>query len=99
MAPKRGKPASGLGLIASVAALAAGGIALGIELERRIVAKRIVRNTVEDLGEFFSLRSDGPDVTTPDGVVLLRGDPPPRHAHHDRHAVLPSSTCLDRTAP
>lgn len=70
MAPKRGQLASGLGLVASVAALAAGGIALGIELERRIVAKRIVRNSVEDLGEFFSLRSDGPDVTTPDGVVL-----------------------------
>ena len=70
MAPKRSRLASGLGLVASVAALAAGGIALGIELERRIVSKRIVRNSVEDLEEFFSLRSDGPDVTTPDGVVL-----------------------------
>ena len=70
MAPKRGRLASGLGLVASVATLAAGGMALGIELERRIVSKRIVRNSVEDLEEFFSLRSDGPDVTTPDGVVL-----------------------------
>jgi pimeloyl-ACP methyl ester carboxylesterase len=53
-----------------VAALAAGGIALGIELERRIVSKRIARNTEADLEEFFSLRSEGPDVITPDGVVL-----------------------------
>jgi pimeloyl-ACP methyl ester carboxylesterase len=70
MAPGRGRIASGLGLVASIAALAAGGLALGIELERRIVSKRIVRNSVVDLEEFFSLRSDGPDVTTPDGVVL-----------------------------
>ena len=62
MAPGRGRIASGLGLVASITALAAGGLALGIELERRIVSKRIVRNSVEDLEEFFSLRSDGPDV-------------------------------------
>jgi pimeloyl-ACP methyl ester carboxylesterase len=43
---------------------------MGIELERRIVAKRIGRNSQADLEKFFSLRSDGPDVTTPDGVVL-----------------------------
>ena len=70
MAASRGRLAAGLGLIASVAALAAGGIAMGIELERRIVAKRIGRNSQADLEEFFSLRSDGPDVITPDGVVL-----------------------------
>ena len=70
MAPNRGRLATGLGLVASVAALAAGGIALGIELERRIVAKRIARNSEADLEGFFSLRSDGPDVITPDGVVL-----------------------------
>ena len=70
MAASRGRLAAGLGLVASVAALAAGGIAMGIELERRIVAKRIGRNSQADLEEFFSLRSDGPDVTTPDGVVL-----------------------------
>jgi pimeloyl-ACP methyl ester carboxylesterase len=62
--------AAGLGVITGVAALAAGGIALGIELERRIVAKRITRTSEADLEAFFSLRSDGPDVTTPDGVVL-----------------------------
>jgi pimeloyl-ACP methyl ester carboxylesterase len=43
---------------------------MGLELERRIVAKRITRTSVADLESFFSLRSDGPDVTTPDGVVL-----------------------------
>jgi pimeloyl-ACP methyl ester carboxylesterase len=70
MAAIRGKLAAGLGLLTSVAALAAGGIALGVELERRIVSRRIARNTEAGLEEFFSLRSDGPDVTTPDGVVL-----------------------------
>jgi pimeloyl-ACP methyl ester carboxylesterase len=69
MAPRSGL-AAGLGVITGVAALAAGGIALGIELERRIVAKRITRTSEADLEAFFSLRSDGPDVTTPDGVVL-----------------------------
>ena len=69
MAPRSGL-AAGLGVITGVAALAAGGIALGIELERRIVAKRIKRTSEADLEAFFSLRSDGPDVTTPDGVVL-----------------------------
>ena len=67
---KRGSLATGLGLVASVAALAAGGVALGIELEHRIVSKRIARNSEADLEEFFALRSDGPDVITPDGVVL-----------------------------
>jgi pimeloyl-ACP methyl ester carboxylesterase len=70
MASSRGRLAAGLGLVASVAALAAGGIAMGIELERRIVSKRIGRSSEADLEEFFSLRSDGPDVITPDGVVL-----------------------------
>ena len=41
---------SGLvGLVASVAALAAGGIALGIELERRMVAKRIIRSSESEV--------------------------------------------------
>jgi pimeloyl-ACP methyl ester carboxylesterase len=70
MAPQRSRLAAGFGLVTSVAALAAGGIAMGIELERRIVAKRITRTSEADLDAFFSLRSDGPDVTTPDGVVL-----------------------------
>ena len=70
MAPQRSGLAAGFGVLTGIAALAAGGIALGIELERRIVAKRITRTSEADLAAFFSLRSDGPDVTTPDGVVL-----------------------------
>ena len=70
MAKPSGGLAGAVGLITSVAALAAGGVALGIELERRIVSKRIARNSEAGLEEFFALRSDGPDVTTPDGVVL-----------------------------
>ena len=70
MRASRGRLAAGLGLVASVAALAAGGIAMGIELERRVVAKRIRRSSQANLEDFFSLRSDGPEVITPDGVVV-----------------------------
>jgi pimeloyl-ACP methyl ester carboxylesterase len=70
MPASRGRLAAGLGLVASVAALAAGGIAMGIELERRVVAKRIRRSSQANLEDFFSLRSDGPEVITPDGVVV-----------------------------
>jgi pimeloyl-ACP methyl ester carboxylesterase len=66
----RNRLAEGVGLIAGVAALAMGGAALGLELERRIVSKRINRSTESEIEEFFSLRSDGPKVTTADGVVL-----------------------------
>jgi pimeloyl-ACP methyl ester carboxylesterase len=66
----RNRLAEGVGLIAGVAALAMGGVAMGLELERRIVSKRIDRSTQSEIEEFFSLRSDGPDVTTADGVVL-----------------------------
>lgn len=58
-----------LGLIAGVAALAAGGIAAGLELEQRVISRRI-RAVATDSEPFFSLRSPGPEVTTPDGVVL-----------------------------
>lgn len=70
MPASRGRLGAGLGLVASVAALAAGGIAMGIELERRVVAKRIRRSSQANLEDFFSLRSDGPEVITPDGVVV-----------------------------
>ena len=66
----RNRLAEGVGLIAGVAALAMGGVAMGLELERRIVSKRIDRSSESELAEFFSLRSDGPQVTTADGVVL-----------------------------
>ena len=67
MAPRLGE---GLGLVAGFAAVAAGGIALGLELERRIVAKRILRSSVAEVQDFFALRSPGVGITTPDGVVL-----------------------------
>jgi pimeloyl-ACP methyl ester carboxylesterase len=60
----------GFGLLAGVLALAVGGVAAGLELERRVVTKRITRSRRPDEEGFFRLRSDGPDVTTPDGVVL-----------------------------
>jgi pimeloyl-ACP methyl ester carboxylesterase len=67
---RRGRVAQGLGLIAGMAAMAAGGIAIGVELERRIVNTRIARKPRDDREGFFELRSDGPLITTPDGVVL-----------------------------
>jgi pimeloyl-ACP methyl ester carboxylesterase len=66
----RNRLAAGVGLVAGVAALAMGGVAIGVELERRIVSKRISRSTDSEIAEFFSLRSEGPPVTTADGVVL-----------------------------
>jgi pimeloyl-ACP methyl ester carboxylesterase len=65
-----GRVAQGLGLIAGIAAMAAGGIAIGVELERRIVNSRIARQQRDDREGFFELRSDGPLITTPDGVML-----------------------------
>ena len=65
------KPYGAVGLAASVLALAGGGIALGLELERRLVSKRLHAERGEvDEEPFFSLRSPGPVVTTPDGVQL-----------------------------
>ncbi|MDN5769964.1 MAG: alpha/beta hydrolase [Microlunatus sp.] len=63
--------AGSLGLAASVLALAGGGIALGLELERRMVSKRLhAERDAADEEPFFSLRSNGPTVTTRDGVKL-----------------------------
>ncbi len=85
MAPRRAGPATsgsgpgrvrpsglaqGIGLVAGIAALAAGGVAAGIELERRIVSRRIRSTSRSELESYFSLRTAGPEVTTPDGVVL-----------------------------
>jgi len=82
----RNRLAEGVGLIAGVAAMAMGGIAAGLELERRLINKRITRSTQVELEEFFALRSAGPSLTTANGVVLhtevdevsARGDDPPR---------------------
>jgi pimeloyl-ACP methyl ester carboxylesterase len=62
--------ASGLGLVTGAVALATGGIAAGLELERRIVTKRILGQVTEEHEDFFGLRADGPKIVTPDGVVL-----------------------------
>ena len=67
-------------------ALAGGGIALGLELERRLVSKRLHadRDEVEE-EPFFSLRSTGPTVITPDGVELHTevDELPPRRRNTD----------------
>jgi pimeloyl-ACP methyl ester carboxylesterase len=65
-----GRIAKGLGFITGVSAVAAGGIAAGLELERRFVTKRILRETSDESEKFFGLRADGPKIITPDGVVL-----------------------------
>ncbi len=68
--PEPSRLARGLGLLAGVAALAAGGIAAGLELEKRVVAKRLNRDSRIDDEPFFSLRSSGPSLATSDGVLL-----------------------------
>lgn len=62
--------AAGLGLVAGVIAMAAGGVAAGLELERRMVSKRLDRDSRIDDEPFFSLRSSGPVLATSDGVLL-----------------------------
>ena len=69
-AARRSGLSESFGLVAGVAALAAGGIAAGLELERRIVAKRLHRPSTDASEPFFSLRSPGPAVLTLDGVRL-----------------------------
>ena len=66
----RNRLAEGLGLVAGVAGLALGGVAVGLELERRVISKRIDRNTEAEVAELFSLHTPKIPVTTPDGVVL-----------------------------
>ncbi|GAA2097986.1 alpha/beta hydrolase [Microlunatus panaciterrae] len=65
-----GRIAQGIGLVAGLVALAGGSVAAGLELERRIVSRRLRLRDEDDNEDFFSLRSSGPKVTTPDGVVL-----------------------------
>lgn len=60
---------------AGFAAVAVGALA-GLALERRLVTRRIRQRALDEGEEgeefvpFFSLRAPGPDVHTPDGVVL-----------------------------
>lgn len=60
----------GAGVVAGIAALSVGSLAVGVELERRLLAKRLSRTTALALEPFFGLRAPGPEVVTPDGVHL-----------------------------
>lgn len=67
----RGVVGQTVALVAGATALAAGGLAAGLELERRLVGRGLRRRRAEvDDEPFFSLRSGGPSVVTPDGVTL-----------------------------
>lgn len=66
-----GRLAKGVGLITGIGALAAGAVAAGFELERRIVTSRFLKPRSATVREpFFSLRAPGPEVVTRDGVSL-----------------------------
>ena len=60
----------GIGLIAGAAALALGGVAAGLKLERDLIGRRLRAQLAETDEDFFGLRSDGPLVETLDGVRL-----------------------------
>ncbi|OYO23947.1 alpha/beta hydrolase [Enemella dayhoffiae] len=71
--------AQGFGLVTGIAALAAGAVATGWELERRLVAQRFKRRRELPGEAFFTLRAPGPEVVTSDGVRLhVEVDPPPK---------------------
>ncbi|MFX4272299.1 alpha/beta fold hydrolase [Propionibacteriaceae bacterium Y1685] len=85
---RRGVVGRSVGMVAGAAALAAGGVALGLEFERRLVAKRM-RGRITADEPFFSLRSSGPTVTTPDGVELhVEVDEPQEPVPDDLTVVL-----------
>ncbi len=60
----------GIGLVAGLAALAAGGVAAGFELERRVVASRVRKPGPEANDVFFQLRGDVTRVVADDGLSL-----------------------------
>lgn len=77
------------GLVAGVVALAAGGVAAGFELERRLISRVRSLPGAGEAQPFFSLRADGPTVTTPDGVRLhVEVDELPADASQDLTVVL-----------
>jgi len=81
---------AGVGLVAGVLALAAGGVAVGLELEQRVVGKRVGRAVAH--GDRIVLpRSSGPTVRTPDGVPL--------HTEVDERADDPRATFGTDGAP
>lgn len=60
----------GIGLVAGLTALAAGGVAAGFELERRVVASRMRKPEFEAKDAFFQLRGDVTRVLADDGLSL-----------------------------
>ena len=68
MAPRPGA-GRGVGLVAGALALAAGSVAVGLELEQRTVGKRVGR-AAGSIEAIELPRSAGPTVRTPDGVPL-----------------------------
>lgn len=64
------RAATGIGLLAGVAASALGATAAGYGLEERLVTKRRRADRRLPPEPFFSLRSTGPDVATGDGLRL-----------------------------
>ena len=84
---------AGVGLVAGVLALAAGGVAAGLELEKRVVSTRIGRASGRD-ARIVPPRSTGPVLRTPDGVPLHvevdeRADDP-RAAYGTERPPLPA---------
>lgn len=60
----------GIGLVAGLTALAAGGVAAGFELERRVVSSRVRKPELEAKDAFFQLRGDVRHVIADDGLSL-----------------------------
>lgn len=81
--------AQGLGLITGIAALTAGAVATGWELERRMVGQRLARRRELPAEDFFTLRAPGPEVVTSDGVRLhVEVDQPGDEARKDAVTVV-----------
>ena len=82
-----------LGLVAGVLALAAGGVAAGLELEQRVVGKRVGR-AAGGGDKIVVPRSSGPTVRTPDGVPLHtevdEREDDPRAAYGTEGGALPA---------
>lgn len=78
----------GAGLIASIAAAAVGAVALGFELERQVVGRRIRRREI-DAAPLFELASPARQVTTTDGIDLhVEIDEPDSDVPADRATVV-----------
>ncbi|MGY4719740.1 alpha/beta fold hydrolase [Naumannella cuiyingiana] len=61
--------AKGVGIAAGVTALAVGAVAAGLEVQSRVLARRL-RDVDRETADLFALHSEGRELTTPDGVRL-----------------------------